>query len=66
MTNLASVAIDARLQKTDRFWMILDRVIQYLIGWADRLAEDPTGRVACGIDYSASVTTPRWHRVIIP
>jgi hypothetical protein len=46
--------------------MILDRVIQYLIGWADRLAEGPTGRVACGIDYSASVSTPRWYIVIIP
>jgi hypothetical protein len=53
-------------QKTDKFWMILDRVIQYLIGYADRLAEVPIGRVSCGIEYSASVSTPRWHRAIIP
>jgi hypothetical protein len=46
--------------------MILDRVIQYLIGWADQLAEGPTDRGACGIDYSALVSTPRWRRVIIP
>jgi hypothetical protein len=26
--------------------MILDLVIQYLIVWADRLADGPTGRVA--------------------
>jgi hypothetical protein len=46
--------------------MILDRVIQYVIGWADRLAEGPTGRVACGVNYFVSVSTPRWNRVIIP
>jgi hypothetical protein len=45
--------------------MILDRVIQYLIGWADRLAEGPTDRVACGIDYSASLSASRWHCVLI-
>jgi hypothetical protein len=28
------------------FWMNLDRVIQYLIGWADRLADGPTGLAA--------------------
>jgi hypothetical protein len=33
-------------RKTDWFWMILDRVIQYLIGWADRLADCPTGLAA--------------------
>jgi hypothetical protein len=32
----------------------------------DRLAEGPTGLVAWGIDYSASVSIPRWHCVIIP
>jgi hypothetical protein len=32
---------------------------------ADRLAEGPTGRVAWGFDYSASVSTPRWHCVVI-
>jgi hypothetical protein len=26
--------------------VILDRVIQYLIGWADRLADGPTGLAA--------------------
>jgi hypothetical protein len=46
--------------------MILDRVIKYLIGWADRLADGPTGLAAYGIDHSASVSTPRWHCVIIP
>jgi hypothetical protein len=46
--------------------MILGRVIQYLIEWADRLAEGPTGHVFYVIDYSASVSTPRWHRVNIP
>jgi hypothetical protein len=54
------------MTENDWFWMILDRVIPALIGWADRLANGPTGRVACGVDYSASVSTPRWHRVIIP
>jgi hypothetical protein len=29
-------------------------------------AEGPTGGVAWGVDYSASVSTPRWHCVIIP
>jgi hypothetical protein len=54
------------MQKTDWFWVILDRVIQYLIGWADRLAEGPTYRVAYVIYYSASVSTSRWQREIIP
>jgi hypothetical protein len=48
------------------FWVILDRVILYLIGWADRLVDGPTGLAAYGVDYSASVSTPRWHRVVIP
>jgi hypothetical protein len=54
------------LFKLTGFWMILDLVIQLLIGWADQLTEGPTGRVACGIDYSASISTLRWNRVIIP
>jgi hypothetical protein len=33
-------------EKIDWFWMILDRVIQYLIGWADRLADGLTGLAA--------------------
>jgi hypothetical protein len=33
---------------------------------ADRLAEGPTGLVAWRVGYSASVSTPRWHCVIIP
>jgi hypothetical protein len=33
---------------------------------ADRIADGPTGRVAWAVDYSASVSTPRWHCVIIP
>jgi hypothetical protein len=33
---------------------------------ADRLANGPTGLAAWGVDYSASVSTPLWHRVIIP
>jgi hypothetical protein len=49
------------MTETDCFWMILDRVILYLIGWADRLADGPIGLVACGVDYSASVSTPRWQ-----
>jgi hypothetical protein len=53
-------------RKPDWFWMILDRVILYLSGCADRLADGPTGLAAKGIDYSASVSTPRWRRVIIP
>jgi hypothetical protein len=32
----------------------------------DRLAEGPTGLVAWGVDYSASVSSPRWRCVIIP
>jgi hypothetical protein len=32
----------------------------------DRVADDPTGLVAKGVDHSASVSTPRWHCVIIP
>jgi hypothetical protein len=34
------------MTETDWFWVILDRVIQYLIGWADRLADGHTGRAA--------------------
>jgi hypothetical protein len=34
------------MTQTDWIWNILDRVIQYLIGWADRLADGPTGLVA--------------------
>jgi hypothetical protein len=34
------------IQKTDWFWVILDRVILYLCGWADRLADGPTGLAA--------------------
>jgi hypothetical protein len=33
---------------------------------ASRLAEGPTGIVAWGVDYSALVSSPRWHCVIIP
>jgi hypothetical protein len=33
-------------RKLKWFWMILDRVIQYLIGWADWLADGPTGLAA--------------------
>jgi hypothetical protein len=33
---------------------------------ADRLAEGPTGIDARGFDYSALVSSPRWHCVIIP
>jgi hypothetical protein len=33
---------------------------------ADRLADGPTGLAAQGFDHSASVSTPRWHCVIIP
>jgi hypothetical protein len=33
---------------------------------ADRLAEGPTCIVAWEADYSASVSTSRWHCVIIP
>jgi hypothetical protein len=32
---------------------------------ADRLAGGPTGIGACGVDYSAFVTSPRWHCVFI-
>jgi hypothetical protein len=32
---------------------------------ADRLAEGPTGIGAWEVDYSASVSRPRWHSVII-
>jgi hypothetical protein len=41
-------------------------VIQYLIGRADRLADGHTGLAAKGVHYFASVSTPRWRRVIIP
>jgi hypothetical protein len=33
---------------------------------ADRLAEGPTGIGSWGVDYSALVSSPRWHRVTIP
>jgi hypothetical protein len=33
---------------------------------ASRLAEDPTGIVACWVDYSALVSSPRWLCLIIP
>jgi hypothetical protein len=33
---------------------------------ADRLAEIPIGIGARGVDYSALVSSPRWHCVIIP
>jgi hypothetical protein len=33
---------------------------------ADRLADGPTGIGAWGVDYSALVSPPRWHCVIIP
>jgi hypothetical protein len=33
---------------------------------ADRLAEGPTGIGAWGVDYSASMSSPRWHCVVIP
>jgi hypothetical protein len=33
---------------------------------ADRLAEGPTGIGAWGVDYSAVVSSPCWHCVIIP
>jgi hypothetical protein len=33
---------------------------------ADRLAEGPTGIVAWGVDYSAVVSSQRWHCLIIP
>jgi hypothetical protein len=33
---------------------------------ADRLAEGPTDTFACGVEYSALVSSPRWHCVIIP
>jgi hypothetical protein len=33
-------------RKTDWYWVILDRVILYLIGWAERLADGPTGLAA--------------------
>jgi hypothetical protein len=37
---------DRKLTGFGWFWMILDRVIQYLIGRADRLADGPTGLAA--------------------
>jgi hypothetical protein len=33
---------------------------------ASRLAEGPTGIGAWRVDYSALVSSPRWHCVIIP
>jgi hypothetical protein len=33
---------------------------------ADRLAQGPTGIGAWGVDYSALVSLPRWHCVIVP
>jgi hypothetical protein len=40
-----------------------DQVFDWM---ADRLAEGPTGIVSWGVDYSAVVTSLRWHCVIIP
>jgi hypothetical protein len=40
-----------------------DQVIDLM---ADRLADGATGLAAKGVDHSASVSTPRWHCVIIP
>jgi hypothetical protein len=53
-------------RKTDWFlddFGLSDQVFDLI---ADRPADGPTGLVARGIDYSASVSTPRWHCVIIP
>jgi hypothetical protein len=50
-------------------WLALDDFgpSDQVFDWMDdRLAESHTGRVAWGVDYSASVSTPRWHCVIIP
>jgi hypothetical protein len=33
-------------RKLTGFWVILDRVILYLSGWADRLADGPTALAA--------------------
>jgi hypothetical protein len=33
---------------------------------ADRLTEVSTGTGAWGVDYSAFVSLPRWHYVIVP
>jgi hypothetical protein len=33
---------------------------------ADRLTEGPTGIGVWGVDYSALVSSPRWHCVSIP
>jgi hypothetical protein len=40
-----------------------DQVFDWM---ADRLADGPTGLVAWRVDDSVSVSTPRWHCVIIP
>jgi hypothetical protein len=39
---------------------------QVIVLMADRLADGPTGLAASELDHSASVSTPRWHCVIIP
>jgi hypothetical protein len=41
----------------------IDKVSAWI---ADQLAEGPTGIGAWGVDYSAFVSLPRWHCVIIP
>jgi hypothetical protein len=46
--------------------MILDRVTKVFDYMADQLAEGLTSLVAWRVDFSASVSKPRWHRVIIP
>jgi hypothetical protein len=40
-----------------------DQVIDLV---ADLLANGPTGLALKGVDHYASVSTPRWHCVIIP
>jgi hypothetical protein len=40
-----------------------DQVIDLM---ADRLADSTTGLVEWRVDHSVSVSTPRWHCVIIP
>jgi hypothetical protein len=40
-----------------------DKVLNWM---ADRLADGRTGLFAWGVDYSASVSTPRWQCVTIP
>jgi hypothetical protein len=50
-------------------WLVLDdfgpsdKVFDWM---AERLLEGPTGLVSWGVDYSAFVSSPRWHCAIIP